>query len=133
MRRTKIVRLCLAGLFLLGAASVVYAQCRHCVDPVQKSMNIGPNCAYPGTAGMECGVMFWTETEELTGPIPTSQSQVNAGCDSRQSTLTEARTKTIRNGTCMGGVCLPLGPPLYAGTLMIHPCASPNCEIDCGD
>ena len=131
MRRTTPVRFCLAGLFLLGAISVVYAQCKHCVDPVQKSAYFGPNCAAPGTWGLQCSIMYWTETEELTGPIPTGQP--NSGCDSRQATWTEARAKTQRYATCQFGQCAPLGPPIFVGTLQIHPCLSPNCEMNCGD
>jgi hypothetical protein len=132
MRRTTTVRFCLAGLFLLGAISVVYSQCRHCVDPVQKSQYFGPNCVFPpGNFGQPCSIMTWTETEELTGPIPTSQP--NPGCDSRQATWTEARTKTRRFATCSTGGCAPLGPPQNEGSLMIHPCTSPNCEMNCND
>ena len=130
MRTKTIVRFCLAGFFLLGAISVVHSQCMHCVDPIQKKMEIGVNCADPDTSGMLCGIMYWTDTDQFTGPIPTSQP--NAGCDSRQATFTEARTKTIRWAHCQFGGCSPLGPPQYS-TIEIHPCLSPNCEINCGD
>ena len=133
MRPTTTVRFCLAGLFLLGAISVVYSQCRHCVDPIQKKQYFGPNCGDPLMCGQECFLIFWTDTAELTGPIPTSQSQVNAGCDSRQATWTEARTRTRRSATCQNGDCYPLGPAQSEGSLMIHPCASPNCEMNCND
>jgi len=129
MRRITIVQFCLVGLFLLGAVSAVRSQCMHCVDPIQKKQYLGPNCADPLMCGQECSYIFWTDTEELTGPIPTSQP--NPGCDSRRATWTEARAKTRRYATCENGDCSPLGPPQYEGTLMIHPCTSPNCEVNC--
>ena len=131
MRTKTIVRFCLAGFFLLGAISVVHSQCMHCMDPVQKQMSVAADCANLATWGMTCVIQSWMDTAELTGPIPTSQP--NPGCDSRQATYTEIRIKTTRSAICQFGMCTPLGPPQYSYGISVHPCLSPNCEMNCGD